>query len=222
MRMLLAALAGSVLAATTAAAQPAASRFSLNLGAGSVGSTSNATPPPGPVTLVSIGTDVRLSNHWGLRLEAGRRTPSTSHERISHSVYYFPNPEAPADIRASIGLPSTTRSTEQYLFDAAVLIRYARPVRSRLEVAFLTGLDLHAVRFRHHTTIPASLNPGDVHVFEGDTRHTLGVFDFGIDGGVRIGERWSVLAYGLAGLQSPLEEHRRTQMRAGGLLKRTF
>ncbi|MEX2272359.1 MAG: hypothetical protein WD690_12850 [Vicinamibacterales bacterium] len=195
-----------------------ASRFSFNIGIGSVGSTSRATP--GAVTLASIGTDVRLFDRVSLRIEAGRRAPSTR-EWTAHSMYYFPSPDGPDDIGASIGVESTTRVTERSLADIAILLRYAWPVRERFEVAFLSGLDLSVMKFRHHTTIPASLtDPSDVHVFEGGNRRTLGVFDFGLEGGARVGERWTLLVYGLGGLPSPFEEHRPPQLRTGVILKR--
>lgn len=209
-------------AASAAAQTPAGerhSRFSLNFGLGSVGSTSQGRQKSAPAALLSVGTDVRLSEHWSLRLEAGRRSPRTHNWVSRDTLYYFD----PPDGGQPIGLPSTLVASDETIADVALLARRAWRLRERFEIGLLTGLDLQVVRYRWHITIPLSLtDPEDVLVSLHDNRRTLGVFDFGIDGGVRVTRRTTLLLYGIAGLQSPLEEHRNPQMRAGMIVRQYF
>lgn len=207
-----------VLSAGPAAAQSTAPRFSLLVGAGSVGSTSSAMP--GAMAMVSAGTDLRLSRNWELRVEAGRRFPS-HRSWEPHSLYYYPSPDDPSQ---SIEADTTQIAAEDTLIDVAVLLRRAWPIRERFEAALLTGVDVSVVKFHHHLAIRPS--PGDPdgveEVYDSSNRRALMVFDVGVEGGMRVGERWRVLAYGIAGLQSLFEENRGPQLRSGIALKRVF
>jgi hypothetical protein len=209
-------------AASAGAQAPAGerhSRFSLNLGVGSVGSTSQGPQKSAPAALLSVGTDVRLSEHWSLRLEVGRRMPRTHNWVSRDTMYYFKAPDG----GQPIGLPSTLLASDETIADIALLARRAWGVRERFEIGLLTGLDLQVVRYRWHITIPLSLtDPEDVLESMHDNRRTLGVFDFGIEGGVHVTRRTTLLLYGIAGLQSPVEEHRNAQMRAGMIIRQRF
>jgi len=216
MRISQAAVGLAMLIASPATAQTTEkARISLNAGAGAVSSTSSATP--GQAALITIGADVSLSPNWSLRLEAGRRAPSTRHWVNRETMYYF---EAP-DGGSPIGVASTVVASDETLADLALLARRAWQHGRRFEVGLLTGLDFRIVRYRWRTTIPTSLtDPDQVEEFVSDIRRTLGVFDFGIDGGVRVSDRWHVVVYGMAGL--PLQEHHKTQVRVGAMVKRAF
>ena len=205
-----------LLYASPALAQQAeTSRFSLNVGAGSVSSISTATP--GQAALITIGTDVRLSANWSLRVEAGRRAPGTRHWVNRETMYYL----EPPDGGPSIGVAATVVASDETLVDYALLVRRAWPHGDRFGIGLLTGLDFQVVRYRWRTTIPTSLtDPDQVEEFVSDNRRTHGAFDVGLDGGLRVGDRWHVIVFGMAGL--PLQEHQKTQFRAGAILKRTF
>ncbi len=216
MRMLLGSLL-VLLSAGSAVAQSAPPRFSLIAGAGAVGSTDSVMP--GGMTMLSIGTDLRLSRNWELRVEAGRRFPS-HRSWEPHSLYYEPSPDDPTQVIES---DTTQIATQDALVDVAVLLRRAWPVGERFEAALLTGLDFSVVKFHSQLTLrphPSSGRPEEV--LEHTNRRALMVLDIGVEGGVRFGERWRVLAYGIAGLQSPFEENRRPQLRSGVALKRVF
>ena len=216
MRMLLGCLL-VLLCAGSAVAQPAPSRFSLIAGAGAVGSTSSVLP--GSVTMVSIGADPRLSPNWELRVEAGRRFPS-HRSWEPHSLYYEPSPDDPSQ---AIESDTTQLATEDTLVDVAMLLRRAWPIGDRFEAAFLTGLDFSVVNLHSHLTLrprPGSGRPEEV--FEHSSRRTLRVLDIGVEGGVRLSRQWRVLAFGIAGLQPPIDEDRRPQLRSGLMLKRVF
>ena len=203
-----------VLIASPAMAQPAEmSRFSLNVGAGTVSSTSTATP--GQAALITIGTDVRLSTNWSLRLEAGRRAPDTRHWVNRDTMYYLDAPDG----GSSIGVAATTVGSDETIADVVLLARRAWPHGERFEVGLLAGHAFQIIRYRMRTTIPTSLtDPDDVEEFVFDNRRTLGFLGLGLDGGVRLSNRWHVVVYGLAGL--PLQEHHKTQVRVGVMVKR--
>lgn len=208
-------IAGSVPAA--AQTPEGRGRFSLNLGLGSVGSTAQGPQKSGPAALLSAGADMRLSEHWSLRLEAGRRVPRTHNWVSRDTIYYLDAPDG----GPPIGLPSTLVASDETLADIALLVRRAWSVRERFEIGLLTGLDLQVVRYRWHITIPLSLtDPDDVHVSMHDNRRTLGAFDIGLDAGARVDDRWTLVVYGLVGL--PLQENRRAQPRGGVLAKWRF
>jgi hypothetical protein len=201
--------------ASLAMAQPATPRVSLNISAGSVGSTSRVMP--GAVTQLTVGTDVAISRNWQLRFEAGRRTPSRRSWE-PRSLYYLSSPDDPSQ---PIEAQTVQQASEDTLADLAVLARRAWPVRERFEIAFLTGVDMTVVRHRHHLEIQLSLSdPEAVDVFDTTNVRTHMALDLGIEGGVRFGGRWRMLVYGIAGLQT--EEHRRPQLRSGLTLKRLF
>ena len=169
--------------------------------------------------MVSIGTDLRLSSNWELRVEAGRRFPSRR-SWDPHSLYYEPSPDDPSQVIES---DITELATEETLVDVAVLLRRAWPIGDRFEAAFLTGLDFSVVNLHSHLTLrphPGSGRPEEV--FEHSSRRTLRVLDIGVEGGVRLSRQWRVLAYGIAGLQPPIDEDRRPQLRSGVMLKRVF
>jgi hypothetical protein len=198
-------------------AQPAPHTVSLNISAGSVGSTSRVMP--GAVAQLTVGTDVAISRNWQLRFEAGRRAPSLRSWE-PRSLYYLPSPDNPSQ---PIEAQTVQRASEDTLADIAVLARRVWPVRERFEMAFLTGMDMSVVRHRHHLEIQRSLtDPKAVDVFDTTNVRTHMVLDLGVEAGVRFGGRWRALVYGIAGLQSPLEEHRRPQLRSGLTLKRLF
>lgn len=217
MRILPAVVTILCLVVAPAFAQPAGqSRVSLHVGAGTVSPTSLATP--GQVALLTIGTDVRLSRNWSVRIETGRRVPDVR-EWVTHTTYYFDAPDG----GQPIGVDSTTLGSDRTVADITVLVRRAWPLRRRYEIGLLGGLDLQVVRYRSRTTIPTSLtDPNEIEVFEFENRRTLGVFDVGVDAGARVSDRWQVLVYGIAGLQPLLDENRTAQLRAGVLLKRDF
>lgn len=216
MRISQAAVGLAMLIASPATAQTTEkARISLNAGAGAVSSTSSATP--GQAALITIGADVGLSPNWSLRLEAGRRAPSTRHWVNRETMYYF---EAP-DGGSPIGVASTVVGSDETIADIALLARRAWPHGERFEVGILAGPAFQIVRSRVRMTIPTSLtNPDDVEEFAFDNLCRLGVLDFGIDGGVRLSDRWHVVVYGMAGL--PLQEHHKTQVRVGAMVKRAF
>lgn len=122
MRIPQAAVGLFMLIASPAIAQTAEkTRISVNVGVGTVNSTSSATP--GQSALITIGTDRRLSTNWSLRLEAGRRAPGTRHWVNRATMYYF---EAP-DGGSPIGVVSTVVGSDETLADIALLAR--RPAR---------------------------------------------------------------------------------------------
>lgn len=211
--------AGPAIAQTSAPATTGAP-LSLNLGAGVVGSTADVAP--GSVGLLSVGTDIRFTPRWSIRIEAGRRLP-TNRTFTTHSIYSVADPDAPSDRSRFVEVQSTTRVEERWLADLAVLVRAASRRHARFEVAALAGLDLQVVRSRWHTTIPQSLtDPVDVLVLENTARRMRGVFDLGVEGGVHVSPRSTLLVHGLIGFQSPYEEHPRRQLRAGVIFKRHF
>lgn len=158
----------------------------------------------------------------GISVEAGRRVPGIK-RFTSHSKYYLSNPDAPGDPRQAVEVESTTDVKETSVADVAMLLRFASLPGRRFELAALAGLDVHHVKVEWHTTIPRSLtDPGDVDAFSSSKLRRRAVFDLGLEGGVALNERWALLVYGIAGLQSPLEESRREQLRAGVILRRRF
>jgi hypothetical protein len=176
MRILLAVV--FILVTAAAAAAQSARGVSLNIGAGSVGSTSRVVL--GAVAQVTVGTDIQISRNWGLRVDAGRRLPSRRSWE-PRSLYYERSPDDPSQV---IETDTTQIATEDTLVDVAVLLRRAWPVGERFEAALLTGLDLSFVKFHHHITFrphPASGRPEEVH--EHTNRRTLVVVDAGIEGG---------------------------------------
>ena len=205
-----------VLVASPAMAQSAdTSRCSLNIGAGTVSSISSATP--GQASLITIGTDVRLSTNWSLRLEAGRRAPGTRHWVNRETMYYLAAPDG----GSPVGVAATVVASDETLVDYALLARRAWPHGDRFEIGLLAGLDFQVVRYRWRTTIPTSLtDPNQVDEFVSDNRRTRGALDVGLDGGLRVSDHWHILVFGMAGL--PMQEHQETQFRAGAILKRTF
>lgn len=199
-------------------------RPSLNIGAGYVSASSDLPRdnPPGGAALFTVGSDIPLSRRWSVRLEAGRRVAGTE-EFVSHSRYYLSNPAAPNDPRQAIEVLSTTRVEERSYADGAILVRYATPPGRRFELAGLAGLDFHVLNIRASTTIPRSLtDPNDVDAFSSSTTRWRMVFDVGLEAGVPLSKQWMLLAYGIAGLQSPVDEHRREQLRAGVIFKRRY
>ena len=216
MRLRQAAAGVFILIASPAIAQTTEkSRMSVNVGAGTVSSTSTATP--GQTALITLGADLRLSPNWSLRLEAGRRAPGTRHWVNRDTVYYL---EAP-DGGSSIGVAATSVGSDETIADVVLLARRAWPHGERFEVGLLAGHALQIIRYRVRTTIPTSLTePDEVEEFVFDNRRTLGFFGLGIDGGVRLSARWHVVVFGLAGL--PLQEHHKSQVRVGLIVKRAF
>lgn len=199
-------------------------RPSINIGVGVVGASSDLPRdnPPGPAALLTLGTDIPLSSRWSLRIEAGRRVPGTQ-DFVSHSQYYLPNPDAPGDPRQAFEVLSTTRIEEHSYADAAVLVRYATPPGRRFELAGLAGFDFHVLNITANTTIPRSLtDPNDVDAFRSSATRGRMVFDVGLEAGLPLSKEWILLAYGIAGLQSPIDEHRREQLRAGLIFKRRY
>ena len=192
----------------------------LNIGTGIVGSSAKWTP--GAVAVYSIGSDVPLSERWSVRFEVGRRLPG-GRTWQSSSKYYLENPAAPGDPRRAFEVSSLTTVNESSIADASVLLRFGTPRSRPVQIGALAGLDLHVVDIKSHTLIPQSItDPSDV--FESSQRLTRvrGVFDIGTDAVFRVDDRWAVTVYGLAGLQSPLEEHRGAQLRAGVLAQYRF
>lgn len=192
----------------------------INLGIGLVGSSAKATP--GLSSHVFAGVDLPFAERWSVRIEGGRRWPGRR-SWTAHSQYFLSNPDAPSDPRQAFRVLSNTVVHEDTRGDAAVFVRYGRPASGRAQAGALVGLDFHAVRINTHTVIPQSItDPLDVFESRTSALRTRCVLDIGMDAGARIDDRWTVLAYGLAGLQSPFEEHRRPQLRAGVIVKRDF
>lgn len=207
-----------IMGAIDAAAQPA-SRPALTISGGMAGTTDRRMT--GPAAQAAIGAELPLTSNWSVRLEAGGRLPSSTHA-VAHAQYFIENPAAPGDPRASFPVESTTEIDKQTLADAAVLFRRAWR-RGRTETALLFGPDFSVVRYRSVTSIPRSLtDPSDADVFRHENTRVVMVLDLGLDIGWRVSERWSVFAFGIAGLQPPLEEHRTWQPRAGVLIRRAM
>lgn len=199
---------------TTAAAQ------TLNLGIGVVGSSAKANP--GPSSHWFAGVDLPFAERWSVRIEGGRRWPGRR-SWSARSQYFLTNPDAPSDPRQAFQVWSSTVVHEDTRGDASILVRYGTPASRRVQAGALAGLDVHALRITAHTIIPRSItDPLDVFEHHTATHRIRGVFDIGMDAGARVDERWTVLAYGIAGLQHPYEEHRRPQLRGGILVKRDF
>lgn len=136
-----------------------------------------------PAATLAIGTDVPLSAWLGLRIEAGRRLP-TSVTRMSYPLYSVADPSAPPGRRASMR-PGTSIATERTAADVAVLARLTAHRGRRLELAGLAGVDLQVVHHRHRLTVPLSLtDPTDVRVYETANRRTRGLLDLGVDAGL--------------------------------------
>ena len=132
-------------------------------------------------------------------------------------MYYLESPDG----GPSIGVAATVVASAETLVDYALLARRVWPHGDRFEIGLLTGLDFQVVRYRWRTTIPTSLtDPNQVDEFVSDNRRTRGALDVGLDGGLRVSDRWHILVFGMAGL--PMQEHQETQFRAGAILKRTL
>lgn len=208
-------IAGAALAAATMCAATAEAR-TLNLGVGLVGSSAKATP--GVSSHWFAGVDLPFAERWSVRIDAGRRWPGRR-SWTGHSQYFVANPAAPSDPRQAFPVFSTTVVHEDTRGEAAFLVRYGTPSSRGVQVGALAGLDIHAVNITAHTIIPRSItDPLDVFESRSENLRFRGVFDIGMDAGVRVDDRWTVLAYGIAGLQ--LTEHRRPQLRAGVIVKR--
>lgn len=190
--LVLAAAAAPAAAQTTASKPPA----SLNFGTGLVSSVGDITDS---VPQYVIGADVPVFRFVSIRVEAGPRLP----------------------FRRQTSVDQFTTFSETALVDASVLVRAGTPGAARVQVGALAGVDMHLVRVRHEQWVRPDIR--DWYRFEErvtETQQVRGVFDIGGDAGIRIDDRWTVLAYGLAGL--PANRDARTQLRFGVLVKRDF
>ena len=192
--------------AAPAAAQTSADtpRATLNVAVGMIGSSSDATPGSRP--LYAIGADMPLSNLWSLRVEAGRRFPSSQQWR-----------------RGVTFNADTTAITETSVLDAALLLRAGTPMSRRVQAGALAGLNLQLVDLETETWILPS-HSGDREPFQqvSGNRSLRTRLDLGLDAGVRLDDRWTLTAYGLAGFPPVLDDNERTQLRFGVIAKRDF
>jgi hypothetical protein len=182
----------------------------FNFGTGITTSTSN--PSSGAVFVYTAGADLPLSERWGLRFEAGRRLPDTQVRSYTTERYLL-----------GIRLDSRTTVEETSIIDAAVLLRFGTPSDRAVQFGALAGLNFQAVDVFERTWLPHSLtDPSEAEesVRESFVIETL--FDVGADLSVRVDDRWTLTAFGLAGLQPPGAEDQRPQFRAGVLARRSF
>ena len=209
-----------LLTAAAAFAQHSSSKppVTLNFGPGFVGDTRHAKFPS--VMLASIGADVPLSARWTLRGELGARWPGSRTSYVER-FYFEPNPAAPNDPSRAILVRSDTTIFEDSLADAAVLLRFGTAPASRFQIGALAGPHIEWVRTETRTLFPRhGVDPANFEETHAETNRILTVFDAGVDAGVRVDERWTLVAYGLIGL--PLQEDRRAQPRGGLLAKWSF
>lgn len=192
--------------AAPAAAQTSADtpRATANVAVGMAGSSSDATPGSRPI--YAIGADMPLSSIWSLRVEAGRRFPSSQqwHRDVTFNA-------------------DTTTITETAVLDAALLLRAGTPMSRRVQAGALAGLNLQLVDLETETWILPS-HSGDREPFQQISEHrSLRTrLDIGLDAGVRLDERWTLTAYGLAGFPPVLDDNERPQLRFGVIAKRDF
>ena len=190
----------------------------LNFGPGFVGDTRHATFPS--VMLASFGADVPLSARWTLRGEIGARWPGSRTSYVER-FYLEPNPAAPNDPSRAIPVRSDTTIVEDSLVDAALLARFGTPAARTFQIGALAGPHIEWVRTETRTLFPRhGVDPANFEETHAETHRILTLVDVGLDAGVRVDERWTLVAYGLAGLT--LQEDRRVQPRGGVLAKWSF
>jgi hypothetical protein len=220
MRTATATVLALLLNAASAFGQDASSKppVTLNFGPGFVGDTRHAKFPS--VMLASIGADVPLSTRWTLRGELGARWPGSRRSYVE-TFYFEPNPAAPNDPSRAIPVRSDTTIVEDSLADAALLLRYGTPAARTFQIGALAGPHVEWVRTETRTLFPRhGVDPSNFEETHAETNRILTVFDVGLDAGVRVDERWTLVAYGLIGLS--LQEDRRAQPRGGLLAKWSF
>ena len=201
----------------TAAEKPP---FSLNFGPGVMGDT--GVEGLDVVTLYSVGADIPLSARWTLRSELGGRWPR-SQRSYFEALYAEPNPAAPNDPRRAIRLRSDTTYVEDSLADAALLVRFGTPASRRFQVGALAGPHVELVRTQTRTLFPRhDVDPANFEETSVEKHHMRAVFEVGLDAGVRVDDRWTLVAYALAGLSSPADDNDRRQVRGGVLAKWSF
>ena len=185
----------------------------INFGVGMAGATSKVMP--GAVMTYAIGTDIPLSDRWSVRIEAGRRLPDTKTWHFT-TQRFLPHPEAPTDPRRAIRADSRSTLEETSLADVALLFRFGSSPARPVQFAALAGVDLQMTTHHTVTFIPQSVtDPGDALETVHDGRRLHMLLALGVDAAFRVDDRWTLTTYGTAGLQSPLVEDRRPQLRAG-------
>ncbi|HEX6322995.1 MAG TPA: hypothetical protein VFZ36_04665 [Vicinamibacterales bacterium] len=174
----------------------------------------------GSAMALSIGADVPMSARWAIRAEIGGRWPGV-HRSYVDTLYYEPNPAAPDDPSRAILVRSDTSVEEDSLADAALLVRFGTPHDRTFQLGALAGPHVEWVRTETRTLFPRyGVDPANFTETRVETHHVRTVFDVGLDAGVRLDERWTLVAYGLVGLQP--QENRRAQPRGGVLAKWSF
>ena len=209
-----------LLIAAPAFAQDSSSKppVTLNFGPGFVGDTRHAEFPS--VMLASIGADVLLSARWTLRGELGARWPGSRTSYVER-FYFEPNPAAPNDPSRAIRVRSDTTIFEDSLADAALLLRFGTPAARTFQIGALAGPHIEWVKTETRTLFPRhGVDPTNFDETHTETHRIRTVFDAGLDAGVRLDERWTLVAYGLVGL--PLQDDHRVQPRGGVLAKWSF
>ena len=174
----------------------------FNFGTGIVGSAWKARP--GQLFTYGVGADLPFDERWSVRVEAARRLPDSlqrSHEPLRY-------PSGFRDTRATV--------EEHSIADVAVLLRFGSPRDRTVQFGALAGLDVQAVNVKDRAWVPHSVeNPTGVLETTHEALRFDTVFDLGGDMTVRVDDRWSLTAFGIAGLQPPYNEDRRPQLRAG-------
>lgn len=220
MRTATATVLAFLLTAASAAAQspPSKPPVTLNFGPGFVGDTRHASMPS--VMLASIGADVPLSARWTLRGELGVRWPGSRRSYVE-TFSFEPNPAAPNDPSRAIPVRSDTTIVENSVADAALLARFGTSAARTFQIGALAGPHIEWVRTETRTLFPRhGIDPANFEETHAETNRVLTVFDAGLDAGVRVDERWTLVAYTLVGV--PLQEDRRLQPRGGLLAKWSF
>lgn len=192
--------------AAPAAAQTStdAPRATLNVAVGMIGSSADATPGSRPI--YAVGADMPLSSLWSLRVEAGRRFPSS--QRWRRDVTFN------AD---------TTTITETSVLDASLLLRAGTPASRSVQAGALAGVDLQLVDLETETWILPS-HSHDPEPFQqvSENRSLRTRLAVGADAGLRLDDRWTLVAYGIAGFPPVLDDNERPQLRFGVIVKRDF
>ena len=102
-------------------------------------------------------------------------------------------------------------------------MRAGTPASRRLQAGVLAGLDLQLVDLQTETWILPTYRDG-LEPFEqvSEARSLRTLLAVGVDAGVRIDDRWTIAAFGIAGLPPAFDDRHRPQLRAGVIAKRDF
>ena len=177
-----------------------ASAQSFNFG---VGLTEETRSNAGPAMWYFAGADIPLSERLTLRSELGSRWPG-SRRTTTDAARVF------------------TTHVEDSIFDLALLLRFGTSEERSVQFGVFAGPHVEFVKSRTTTLFPPTgLHPNGVETVL-EKNHWVSVLDVGIDAGARIDDKWTLLAYAVAGVRPAPNEDGTVPLRAGVMAKRRF